>query len=626
MTYYDYSENFGGYTNHQTSKADAYHNPRFLRHIPSRSIGNKRKQTERDGVPLQRAQTSLIVHVDQSLDGKRLGPEKAGKLAEWEQLGISSRLLNKKKSSDQQLEIKSKAQASVEPVILDLHVQSPRLPMPIMDGCDSSDAIVDEDEVQNPSATKDDLEHKGYLESQTNESKDGAQDGKECSESHTVGPASQKLRNKSNALPQHADKAAVGKQLLVDETKRFPSPEAFKVAALADVPIQSPRPERPLSFRNPNDRLSRILSIDESFSDENDAANLTKKHPINAGPSQPTDLASKGIQKIAHNLSDKKSIRSDEPKAMNASAHGQFQRLRSHFNKNSSPHENDVRAKDNKNGTGQAFSQENAAQSESNLEEPFVSDRTDRAEKLTKHVVIPLKQRSTHPLSDGAIDPERLSCEVENSTAGSHIEIYNDQHQTEQLLDEDKPPPPLKSSKRCLRNPASYDDLGLPRPETPAQHLSDELISQGSPLEAQKHRLSHVRPSLIDTAPRIFLHPPTPSLGLDDVGSIFSDPELRTTLNDSSEIVDAVVVGTEPSTASKEQNRNSRRWTKVSSLFMSNQGRLEGEETRGMSWFQYTRWKIHERMKECRRSGSKCLGRRKEGNSEGSVEMSTVSL
>ena len=602
MTYYDYSENFGGST--KACKAN-------MRHVsaPSRShhghvAGTKdsmRRSRNAEKGALRRAQTSMVVHLDGTPDNENPRHDNKGTLAEWEQLGISSRLMHKKKSPGRHDDSGTAD-----------NKESAGLPVPVFDGCESPHTLLNEVPASGAGVRSPDPS-----EVQLEEARESEKPSAEI-------PFHLDSGIKSSQLSKGAKEAVSSISPRKNYSPDLAKPKIIKIDALANIAVQSPRPERPISFRNPNDRLSRILSIDESFSDENDPTKLFGKHARDASVLRSVENYTQNPTEKNENTSGNVESQTDSSEAEPPDVHGVFWRLRQHFNKTQSPRAGNA---DNEGGKKSGGS---PTKGQTRDNEPAIATRTEntrptrRGRSSRKHTDLTISipeennaQASRHPtehqeLNDGF--PGR------QATTACDPKDRGDQCNKEQRLEVKLSRVPEKSSQKDL------GILSISNNESRRPHAGDP-VSRGSAdfafstSEAREVQTNRKRSSVSDTAPRIHLDPPTPSLGLEDVGSMLSGLDSQEPTNHSSAIIDADVIGTRSTITDRPQGQSSRRWTRVSSYFTSNQSTVGSGETPGMTWIQFTSWKLREQIKECKRAGLKCLGKRKEERGSIGFEM-----
>ena len=600
MTYYDYSENFGGST--KASKLNMRHvsaPPRPHHGYAAGTKNSMRRSRNAEKGTLQRAQTSMEVHVDDTTDYQSPSHNNKGTLAEWEQLGISSRLVHKEKSYDH----------LDDPDTTDKK-ECAGLPVPVFDGCESPQTLLDEVPVSGPGVSS--------LEPEEVQPKDA----KECEKPSAKIPIDLDSRTKSSQLSKGANEGGSSNPLRKNHSPDLAKPKIIKVNALANVAIQSPRPERPISFRNPNDRLSRILSIDESFTDENDPTKLFGKHATDTSILRPVGNRTSDSAEKNENISGNVENQTDSSEAEPPDAHGVFWRLRQHFNKAQTPRAGNADSEGAKKSGGSPTK----GQTRDDVHAIVATENTrptrrGRGKRKRTDVTVPIPeennaQATTHPTNDQKRDeppPEK------QTTTASDPKEHDDQCDGEQSLEAKISQVPEKSGKRGPRTLSISNESGR---LGPTNSVSRNSVDFPPPtLETREVQTNPKRSSVSDTAPRINLHPPSPGLGLDDVGSMLSGLDSPTPTNHSSAIVDADVIGAGSPITDRAEGQNSRRWTRVSSYFTSNQSTLGSGETPGMTWIQFTSWKLREQIKECKRAGMKCLGKRKEERSSISFEM-----
>ena len=624
MTYYDYSENFGGSTNRKPIKVHTHHvsMPPRLHHGPITKTSGE-TPVDAEGATLRRAKTSMEVHLDDTSEYQRASHNKKGTLAEWEQLGISSRLSNKKRLYGRNFGTADRKDSSEYLMGLSTQKYSPGLPVPALDGCNSTDILLDGTQENDLVVTNAESGNENHSESHTQHEK-VRRKGIEKSESPAVRKENGlESQDKSNPLPTNTSEGVSSRSPRKENSPDFAKPKFIKVNALANVSIQSPRPERPISFRNPNDRLSRILSIDESFTDENDPMKLYGRHPVRVISPQLKNRSRNLTEDVA-NVPGSPENKSDTSDAPILDIRGPFRRLRKHFNKAQMPHGaiDDVEkgTKDEENPTEHPI--EVAIPTSESGESSRSFERKDGSKKHTKlkSTMPEESDPQAHPHSMDTLQNIDIPTE-QHDTVVSHLKDHDDQRDKGEHREAETPRIPAKSRKRdILRLHKSNSNPEWPQLAASVSHASADFVPSVS--EARQYSIDRQRTSIADLAPRIHLHPPTPSLGLDDVGSVFSGLDSQTPTNQSEAIVDADVVGNTGSPpAGRAQGNNSRRWTRVSSYFTSNQSTVGSGETQGMTWIQFTSWKFHEQVKECKRAGGKCLGKRKEERDSISFEM-----
>ena len=611
MTYYDYSENFGEFPNRTTKpQTDGQVDRRY--NIRGRKVDTKHPSRANTTIP--RAQTSMIVNVSEDIirNEAESRNKSKGSLAEWEQLGLSSQKHRRRISTGQSSNIASESPISAEAVAADPQQAASGFPVALMDDSGSYEAPVNK-QGSSGSQESSDTFHSATETKRPDtavpEIRTVAVDQNENSSAPNNNPLQKPKHNETNApkktrleLPR------------IDTSVGLVQPETAQVAARADVPIQSPKPERPLSYRNPNDRLSRILSIDESYSGDEELG--TKP-----GGKRPADRT-KGKQSISHGKASEGSSENSNTTTC-AETHDRdvvtvsafqwpFRRLKDHFKRSESPQ----------------MEQDDSTEKQENVPAQKAAHETCKVQPngLKKQQSNPL------PIQNGPIfDKTRVHIADSHATT-----LQKGGRFLSDTADSLGNKPPNQAKRREAHSPAEKDRLQTRLGRTNIQQLSEpenrtatpfsfapsqrsaDFLTSSSPAKSQAPN-SPNRNRISSSAPRIKLHPPTPSLGLQDLSSIFTNSDFQTPPHTSSGIVDAEVIESRHSSEGPGQERRSRRWTKVSSFFNSTRSTsgISGT-TDGLTWMQYTRWKLGEKMKQW--SGT-CLGHRKTGRPGSSIEM-----
>ena len=630
MAYYDYSENFGEHTDDPNTDLPSSRSGSDDQIGHSKSSKERRGSQQRGGKSsLQRAQTSMIVNLDQtsSPDHKDSSLQGKGKLAEWEQLGINTKTTDNKQLSGP-LSNASSLTLPSQYFLAEDRLNTPvRLPLALMDGAEFKD------EVQSQ-------EHDQIDEKVKNKPK-AIQESKDITDATIVKDELSLIigqENDNTLWPMYGqnelgsmgfnkdippyDKGQ-GASVKLTESVAFPTSQDVKIAKQADVPIHSPKPERPASYRDSDRRLSRILSIDEHFSTENDANpkptgkrsmdQRTQRSSIRVDSDE--NATTIPIEKSSLEVA-KSTIGSDGGSFRAASP---FQRLRNHFKK--LPMLAD-KAKS-------SISQQNA---KSDTEKPpmgYTAEIVSMAGSVKTNI---RSNRSKKQKEGGIVRNVQEASDAKSQTLQENIDIKSEPvvfpdgaiagregtgEEADSQAVKDIAPLLHKKSMRSLKTQPRSEYTLSTKPTISGAALSTFSFTPRHRTRAIKPENASEKSSVPDLAPKINLLPPTPSLGLDDVGSLFTNQN-----RSSSRLSAAGIPDAEPSTpdlAMATKARQSRRWTKAISSVLTSTDMTD--DTEGMSWWQYMGWKVGDKLKKCWPMKNPCLGRRKPERVSSSFEM-----
>ncbi|KAI4150571.1 MAG: hypothetical protein LQ340_003991 [Diploschistes diacapsis] len=528
-TYYDYSENFSGQTEKPVSNPIAYQDlGQIGSHLYRSRTANGGSLRSRTNTKLTRAQSSMIVHLDEhSLNAPAgIRQKNKDKLAEWEQIGISSKPLDAKQRRSRPASPVNDVPNPTCLVTDKVEEASAGLPIGLLDGSSSVEKLASNN---NVNAEEEEWLEEGDMlpEKQVEEFKASERNSQENARPSTAG-AEDRSKQVIKYSPQGITDTHVPVLPSAEETDEFPQPKIVRVSALTDIQIQSPRPERPISYRNPNDRLSRILSIAESFSDEDTiAARPRGKRLREVEPKECTN-----VNKRAASLENGTGNTSNNRLGVDEESQGlqwPFSRLRNHFSKAHMPRQKHsvINSSEQGNTRSTKFQVENTALAaqETKSQEAHKSGESFRkysAAETQKLNTVNYRPPSTERPAN---DPENYEKSSLRQNTGK-----------EELTNPVQP-----------KNGPASSFYSLP------SYLSADFITTDSPLkpsEQQQADPTRLQPS--NSAPRICLHPPTPSLGLGDVAGVLSNSNsiIRPPTSLSAGIVDAELVSTPPSTAS----------------------------------------------------------------------------
>ena len=624
MTYYDYSENFDRQPSNAVLPQAVSRERRPAPQESDLSSGSKgTSQLSRANTTLSRAQTSMVVNTgDESVDLRtHSGSQTKGYLTEWEQLGLGSHSQHKKQAREKSPRAE-KSPSSAEPITCDPEKIAAGFPVALLDAYDSAETVGNSNEINKKElgTNKAQLDERS---SSTDETPASPKNDPKKDLSISITPLAQGAQEDESNVKVTEASRTFPKPPKIDTNVGFPQPEAVRIATLADLPIQSPKPERPVSYRNPNDRLSRILSIDESFSEAE--GNATK--PSGRRSQDKKICSSVGLQsKPADAPNDCKENggigTADESDPSSHSFQRPFQKLKDHFHKTHLLPTDDTIGKETKDtattriaGREKEFGRLEPPRTVENNPDEQDGRTETRTEECPKSI------KNQRPKSkDDADNKPQAKAPLESAPDAVPRQLQNNSQETPPRNLGEHRWLPQKPCKHNPRETGPNDDSINSPPSMAASETSPDFLSSSSPTRSAPHQRSPYNSRFSESTPRIHLHPPTPSLGLNDISSIFSSSDFYTPPATSSGIVDAEVVGTAGSTTSRDHRWGSRRWTKVSSFF--NSTRSTGGETgmtEGMGWWQYTGWKVREKVRGC---GKGCLGkRRRKGRRESSLEM-----
>ena len=527
--YYDYSENFG--RSFEPSLAASISQSVEPRGLQTNQMDPAARNSSNQLSPSSTSRTVRLETPDASILYRR----RRGQLAEWEQLGIESNTHGLRRSP-WNLPAEMDGESAMLPTrSSSLGCETAQSRLNNMDGHESHETL------DSNRATELDREFQGRegseqrvssITSSVSEAEDQRPNPSQLSES---GPASTSKPSLEDARHLSLVNTACGDQSGIG---------SIRVKTHADVPIVSPIPERPLSFRNPDDKLSRILSIESLYDETNNIPRPVGRRTLKDS-SPTTKREASDDEKLAP--MEEGDITSSLPKPEAMQSKPSFWKLKSYWNDHrlageamprlSSPFRFQMNGRQKFKDQSRLTSLQGQREVSRELNEDIHEGKKNgQPISLTESFIKPTESQNKFS-DEEPIELQAYPAKSNKRSLGSTIRLVRT---TSSLKRHD-------AIRKPKRNGIMLDGGGVSQPSLEG--------SRSSPIPA--------------SAPRILLRPPTPSLGFEDATSLFPETRLgrRSSIppsrssNRASQIVDAFVVGSDGST----HRRGSRfRWTDTS--------------------------------------------------------------